>query len=71
LEGFAHIDGAVQIQGKVLGHLTCKKFSLSIGAESFGNSIKDAELDYASKAHWFTVSGLWTGRYSKIVTKLN
>lgn len=71
LEGFAHIEGSVQILGSVLGHLSCRKFFLNYGTEAFGNHIKDAKFDYSKKAPWLTASGLWLGSGTVVIKDLD
>lgn len=69
-EGFAHIDGSVEILGTIKGHLSCKKFEWNSGSEVFGNHLKDAELNYSKKQSWLTSSGLWKGNSRASLLKL-
>lgn len=70
LTGFAHIEGVVDIQGIIEGHLSCEKFQLNYGSEFYGGYVKDAKFSYNSKPAWQVGSGLWEGLQGVVIKSL-
>ncbi len=63
LEGMAYIDGYCQLEGSILGHLSCRKFLLKTATTLYENHLLDATINPAQlSSHYLGVADLWGTR---------
>lgn len=56
LSGQVYADGPLELQGKVLGHVTCRQFALQTSASQYTNHLLDVVIDASQRPKDYALS---------------
>jgi hypothetical protein len=69
MQGSAYVNGSADIQGKVLGHLTTRRFQAMIESTSYGNHLYNAVIDGTQAEIYKSASFLWGNSDQVVIAK--